>query len=267
MNNFNDFSWARTAKLGRFYFPRLKKQIIWYPVITIAISLLFILACQQGMGLLMYVILGIGIPAMIYFGPIIFASDSNLPMETMIPAKSSEKWLFVSLYSLIFIPLIVLAPAAICMLPAKSIIEADPIIGTMNIISKSLGNYSSVIQAVSTVATGAMFISVCLYAVMSFTRSRILYSILAVFIAYFGWGAVTVILSFVSSSRYIKSFSENANNTDGMSENIDSLVSTPQGQDLLGHIYTSALILAVIAVVVTVVLIMLTYRRIKERQI
>ncbi len=91
-------------QVARFYMPRLKKQIIFYPVIAIVLYLLIFFTARSMSFVLVVAMSGFISNMLLYFGPVILASRGGLEIETSLPVKGSIKAAFILSYTLSLFP-------------------------------------------------------------------------------------------------------------------------------------------------------------------
>lgn len=104
----NSFSWHRFGMVARFYYPRLKLQIMLYPLLSL-LSLLLTMAVARYdfMPIGPVTLLGIVLSAALWFGPAIFTYHEGPEVEAMLPANKNEKAIFIMAYSLIAVPVLI----------------------------------------------------------------------------------------------------------------------------------------------------------------
>lgn len=104
----NRFSWHRLGMVARFYFPRLKNQIILYSALSLLSTLLLIAIIKVSyIPESLLTPLGLLSSVLMWLGPAVFTMQEGPETETLLPAKGSEKVLFIMAYSLIGIPVLI----------------------------------------------------------------------------------------------------------------------------------------------------------------
>ncbi len=104
----NSFSWHRFGMVARFYYPRLKLQIMIYPLLSLLGMLTTIAVAKlEFMPMAPATLLGMLLSAALWFGPAIFSYREGPEVESMLPANKNEKALFIIAYSLIAIPVLI----------------------------------------------------------------------------------------------------------------------------------------------------------------
>ncbi len=107
-NNINKFSWRRAYEFGMIFKSSIRTQIIIYTAITLLVYLCMLpvrkITSDADLGI--FSILSIIFSYTIYMGPLAFARRDDSIIAQM-PVKTSEKFAFYLVYSLLFIPLLV----------------------------------------------------------------------------------------------------------------------------------------------------------------
>ncbi len=174
----NSFSWRRFVAVARFYYPRLRIQILVYPIAAVFFSIWISVAAGHELAELIAAPVIMAIGAMISFGPIALACRKGIETETLLPATGAEKCTFILLYGLIIIPLLILRPMQIMyfMLPVDQSVAyfANLIFKTNNlVITDTYG--LSVVQHLAPAIT-------CLWAVMTLKNNRVVMGIVWTFV-------------------------------------------------------------------------------------
>lgn len=249
------FSWERVKMLFRFYLPTLKPQLIAYPLATFVMTVVLLLTIKNELlfGLLATLILLV-VSYMLYWSPIIFTRKNYHLTETILPVSGGEKVTFYYIYTLVAIPLLVLASiasgfAVVCIVPGYydaiiNFVTDSRFIGEMykalsDIVSMPGYAMQIVLQFVEMALTA-------LFAVMYFKKSRALMAI-----------ALTIGLSTVQGVIA------------GVAGFIMGIVSGP-GEDIdliTGGIETTMVVSNVIVVVYVAIMLYFTTRTIKHRQL
>ena len=167
------FSWRRVGLVARFYYPRLRTQIIIYPLTGILLTLLSIFAAVTGGSEIIWPVVSSIVGFMLMFGPVSLGSRKGLEIETTFPATGAEKSTFIILYAMIGIPLLLLLPAAIGALLTPADITADFFAAKAFDMRRQLidSTYGMVIF------DEAAPMITCLWAVMAVKKNRVLMGI------------------------------------------------------------------------------------------
>ena len=174
------FSFGRLAMVARYYWPTVRMQVILYPAISLVAGILITL-CKghAGWALILTGFLSMPMSLLLNFGPLVFAMKSNQEIETMIPARTSEKTTFVLLYNLVVMPFLILFPKFIVtyiFFPDYAMTLADDQ-EAQEVLRDLLADNSFFIQAISLCST-LMPVAVCTFCVFFFRKRRVLYSII-----------------------------------------------------------------------------------------
>lgn len=108
--------------VARFYYPRLRKQIIFLPIVSFIIGLLSIVTFIYDMKGL-FVIASLLLGACYVFSPLIFTTRKGLEIETMLPATWVEKSVFIIGYCLIGVLMLYFVPITIAELVAHTFMD------------------------------------------------------------------------------------------------------------------------------------------------
>lgn len=106
----SSFSIHRTIAFGRLYQPVLGRMLMIYPAISIVLTLLTIMLGFNKVGVPFIAIVSVAVTFMIYLSPLVFVAGGDPVIETMLPARGSEKACFMLICSLIVFPLLVWIP-------------------------------------------------------------------------------------------------------------------------------------------------------------
>jgi len=207
----------RLSAVARFYLPRLKNQLIWYPVISSFLGLATIMCyLTKSPSLFLLSIIGDAflLSILMEYGPLAFAIHSSPEMETSLPATGKEKAAFILGYTFIIIPLLVIAPIIIIdSFFYRSFNELLNIPQLNAIVTGSIGIKTSVFSFLQYIVP----MSVCLYAVMHYTRKRVVYGIVwtitanvILAITGFFFGAITAFIAGYNDGRNGVEISEEA---------------------------------------------------------
>lgn len=185
------FSFPRFMMVARFYYPRLKKQIIILPIVAFVIGLLSVTAIVNGTKGL-FVIASLILGACYIFSPLIFATRKGIEIETMLPATWVEKSVFIIGYCIIGVSILYFVPIILAELSAHLFLDYSCQDLTQMLITQGF-MYETGYNLINTV----FFLALCMTAVMCSTRDRIIRGILWVIageILFFVIGAVEGIL-------------------------------------------------------------------------
>ena len=249
----NNLSWKRTGMIFAYYMPLVRKQIIWYLIVSTLAGILIPLLYGTGFGNVYYTLSWSALQFMFNFAPLVFAKSDSQAVETMIPARAGEKLAFYLLYTFVLIPAVTfgipLLSSYIYILTGGT--YPDVVEKAMG-MTDSLNNYALLGTLQHLVPTVT-----CLYFVLRYRHNRILKGVIATFVAFFAlsfiggiWGAYMA---------FSKGFADGA----GMRPaNPDAIVSS-----VMSQMPTLLIIIASVSLVYFIIMDWLTYRLLKNRQI
>lgn len=105
----NRFSWDRVVRIGEFYFPALRMQVILYPVVALVLYGLTLLGHYtfgNTIGILSGGLSSTALSFMFYFAPVVLTRRDARIVETMLPATTAEKSVFMLGYFMVVIPVL-----------------------------------------------------------------------------------------------------------------------------------------------------------------
>ncbi len=107
--NIDSFSWRRCAGIYRMYGRSIRKQLLLYAILTVAIYLLMVLLLKlrAGMSFMpLYALLSVMLAYLAYVSPMVFAGRDDSLM-TQLPATPGEKTVFYVGYCCVFVALFI----------------------------------------------------------------------------------------------------------------------------------------------------------------
>lgn len=241
-------------RLLNYYMPRLKKQLILYPVISVFLYMLIFFTLRwDGAPFIALIVYNI-IYMMLFFGALIFASRNGMEIDTMLPVDWRRKALFLLVYTFIVVPLLVVVPIAACYMLTRQWLVVSPLLKEAYAAVSTLisGRYIT-----CTVIGNMLPMAVCLYCVTSIRHNRIILSIV--------WTIVTCMLqSFIGGIygafiAFKQGFSDGYNGVELSSDEIASR--------LLNEIGLLITPMEIFFAICTIFVIVITCRAIKGRQI
>lgn len=201
LNSISLFSWHRWIMLWQYYLPQLKRQLISYPLASLALSLCLLLPLSGPKQLTIYTRVYIALSWMLAFAPIVFAKfgDSRI-IDRLIPALPLEKLLFYLVYLLIAVPLMIMVfpfLSTVIYLHWPAIQTPDMIralnlrMGIMhfNVLMNLTGNASIILT--------------CFYFVMTSRRNRLLKGIIGAFVAYVVLSVIGGVMGYYFGISYV----------------------------------------------------------------
>ncbi len=101
------FSWRRVGMVVKYYYPTLRKQMIWYPAVAAGLCLIVSLlqlfgdtVANSSMGLLG------AMSFMFYFAPVVLCRYESRLTTTLLPVTAAEKMVVLMVYFFVVIPLL-----------------------------------------------------------------------------------------------------------------------------------------------------------------
>ncbi len=254
MDYSNKFSVNRAIKYGRLFSPWIQRQLLFYPLISIFISVLSIILGYTTYGIAFTALLSF-IPAILqYFGSLVFGMHTDRYIETLVPATWCEKATFTVVYSLVVLPLLLNIPSQIIYWIATripSVAEGNSWI-EVHQLSKALssGWLWNIVQSLIPTA-------VCLLALVIYSSRRILMSVVWSIVSLIGISILGGIVGFMSAIKMVKEDINTLNNNDPEAI-IDSLASSMQ---------PSLIILGIAGCVILLVIVCIIFRKFRSRQV
>lgn len=163
------FSLGRAVAYGRLFNPYIGWMLWLWPLVSLGVSVVCIICGYSPLGVILSSLLSFIPSFMIYFGPMVFAIGSNQIVETLVPAKWSEKASVVVVMSLVVIPCLVLVPGRVAMWIATLLMPnpQDNLYLEMFSVMPKVYGLASYFQAL--IPTAA-----CMLAVTAYTHRRML---------------------------------------------------------------------------------------------
>ncbi|MDE6191901.1 MAG: hypothetical protein K2L31_06730 [Muribaculum sp.] len=240
--------------LINYYMPRLKKQLIFYPVIAVILYLLVFFTLRWDGGVLTGVLTGNILSMMLIYGALIFASRNGIEIDTALPVDWRHKAAFAVVYTFVVVPLLVAIPMQLCYLCTWQWAELSPLIREVLPVFKTLstGRYMWM-----TVATTAFSMSVCLYCVMAIKHNRVILAIVWTIVANISESVLGGVVGAVSSFKQ------------GFEDGVNGVEHTPNEitESILSQVGSWTPALTVFFAICTIFAIVMTCRVIKNRQI
>lgn len=260
----NSFSWKRTGMVARFYYPRLKWQLLLYPLLALAFNLTLGYLIKAEIPIVLISPFFHILSWAVYFGPLFLIIKSSREVETTLPATAKEQATCLILYAALLLPLTTTIPSWIGYFIVFGTFDWAEIISYINLPAES----KQVIDYMSTFLNRSHYYSISivtacslitLLTVVRAKRNRIILSI--AFVVAFNFAmtlvAIATMLVYMFSDNGIINEIKKGHSSD------DILI-----QDLMTNIMPSTMsIMAIFGVITVVVLILLIYRGIKNRQV
>ncbi len=173
------FSPGRLAMVARYYWPTVRMQVIIYPAVSLLAGIVIAL-CRNHMtaALLLTGLFSLPLSLLLNFGPLVFAFKSCQEIETLLPARTSEKTTFLILYNMVVMPVLITVPKWIVttiFFPDMAVALAGP--DGADIIRDMLSDQTWWKNILSVTQT-LMPVAVCMFCVFKIKKRRVLYSII-----------------------------------------------------------------------------------------
>lgn len=247
------FSWKRMLMAGRFYWPDLKHQVIWYPIATVAMSLFMFLMSGNQMTAILLSAFGIAMQAMFIFASTAIATREQRITASMLPISARERYVFLILYFMVAVPAVVFGLqsliAYIC-----SLINPDAALTVLrNQATSIVGDIDTHWYAwVKTWVPAAL----CLWSVLYFRTNRLLKSVLTTL----ALGMIYTIAATIASVVYV------LNNMPAHSEKLSEAASEKMAAEMTSGLLVLDNYASAIAAVALIVLLVMIYRAIRNYQ-
>ena len=122
------FSWSRILMVARYYRPRLRVQMILYPIVSLAVFGIAAVADSAGWSGTLAASAFSWLSWLVVFAPLAFAAGgSDRRISAVLPVRGVEKCAFLLIYCFAVVPAIVYLPAKI----AGYLYFGDPSMGAM----------------------------------------------------------------------------------------------------------------------------------------
>lgn len=240
--------------LINYYMPRLKRQLIFYPVIAVLFYFLMFFTLRWEGVILISAIASNILNVMLYLGALIFASRGGMEIDTMLPVDWRKKATLILVHTFIIVPLLIALPVAVCYLLTSQWIVINPFIKGI-LQQEWLLPLPFIIMSI---ATTMLPMAVCLYCVVSLKSNRVIMSIVWTIVAAF---AESIVGGIYGAYAAFKQGIE-----DGLN-GVEPQSSTELAKDLMAEISNGSTAITVIFAICTIFVIVMACRAIKTRQI
>ncbi|MDE7443248.1 MAG: hypothetical protein K2M65_03715 [Muribaculaceae bacterium] len=272
----NRFSWHRFGMVARFYYPRLKKQLILYPSLSLLTLLVTIaIANFTFIPYSLLTPLGMLTTLLLWLGPAVFTMNESPETETLLPAKGSEKALFIMLYSIVGIPVLLHLFSFIANFYTNDLIENIVINSNaqhdIDKLGKNIDEIYQIIDMVrhnTVVLLSSMILSVfpcimTLFVVMRARYHRIIWAIVWNVVYFISIGVMMFIAGFTAaiSNDFMGKLST-------MPHETPDAVATVNIMDMTIEVVTTIFsAVGIYTLICGIILLILTYRTIVNRQV
>ncbi len=118
------FSWRRVALVAGYYRYFTDRQILVYLAISVLSATLLLVPMPKEAKLAIFTLVWTALPVLFYFAPAVLAAKGDTrPVSRMLPARASERFVYLMLYFLVEVPAVLfllpsLAEWLLCNVPA-----------------------------------------------------------------------------------------------------------------------------------------------------
>lgn len=161
--------------VARYYYPRLRWQMILYPLVSIVVFVLFKLLYDHGIDRMAVLLLGI-LGYMVEFAPLVLALRDDSELDAGLPACGLEKYLFLLGYFLVAIPLLVFAPSELLSLIFYGELDQQLVLSQAGVTLPEVMSMTELI--LGSVSSTISIILTCLWVVLANRTHRVLKGIL-----------------------------------------------------------------------------------------
>ena len=105
------FSWRRVGMIARYYFPTLKRPLILFPLLSLAVGGFYLLSIRFQINIIFSGTLSSVLSFLYYWSPIIFNRIESSQLTTTLPCRWTERATFVIIFALLGLPLLVFGPS------------------------------------------------------------------------------------------------------------------------------------------------------------
>lgn len=254
------FSFARVVEFGRYYYPRLKRQMLLYVLLSLALGLLCLIPGSQDMQVGLFTIVWTVLPMLYYCSPLIFAKGADTRIiDRLLPVTALEKMVFFYFYLLIVIPILTFFIPWIC----GEIYIHTPDLQTeivKEFYSQKFGMGTNMITFIN--LAGLLLITLGCFLVVEWVRhNRILWGIVTVIGANTIIGIIGVIIGGAAAFK--------AGLHDGLAgkESINQEELVENMLDAIGQPNALTISALVVEAVIVLAIIYMTYRVIKRKNL
>ncbi len=255
LNN-NKFSWQRMMMVARYYGNPMKRMIMIYSAILVALYLLALLSSFWGIEFLLSSVASTVFQFMCFFASFVFVLKNDSAVITQLPARGQEKAALIIGWSMVFIPLLLIAEWILCTCIAGIFTENADVMQSLMAVSDEI--YESKWLYLLNNCSNLFPMVTVLYVVMTVKRNRIAMGIAAAILSLVALGILGGVVGLVSAL------------TDDIFHDIATGV-MPSEQLVSDSIQEVVRELVVVigsfSIIYTIVGLILTWRRIVSRQV
>lgn len=189
------FSWRRVGMVARYYYPSLKRPLIIFPLLSLAVGLFSILSLRYNFDLFYSGTLSTILTFTYYWSPVIFNRIESSQLTMTLPCRWSERATFVMIFALLGLPLLVMGPST-ALSELGRYLYAD---NYTSLLTRWGATDTSIMPVFTTILLGlAMYMlpfTVALFTMFRARKSKVLkamlFSIAALIAQIFAFGIIT----------------------------------------------------------------------------
>lgn len=267
----NRFSWERMSLLARYYMPAIKKQLLIYVIIILVYFIAGVMSQVpywfSGLFMMVWGICQFGYAYMFYLAPIAFSRYDDNALNTLIPARGDEKALFIIVYSLVLVPIFIVAVTSVFALLARIIPGYE-----IDLLSNGFDNNALEREVWDTIfpewslwiykITGYFWMTAIVLYVVTISRSnKVVKAVLATIVVPMISGIIAGIIAVagIINNNNTKAFFKGLKENEGVEKAFDLDIMTEISHWLMSY--------QGIMVVIGIVCVVLTWRKICHRQV
>ncbi|MDE5799505.1 MAG: hypothetical protein K2H74_00610 [Paramuribaculum sp.] len=105
------FSWRRVGLVARYYYKPLKRPLIIFPLLSLAVGIFSLLSMRYNISLFFAGTLSTILSFLYYWSPVVFNRVESSQLTTTLPCRWSERATFVMPVALLGMPLLIFGPS------------------------------------------------------------------------------------------------------------------------------------------------------------
>lgn len=256
----SSFSWSRVGMVAKYYYPALRLQMMWYPIVTAGLFLIVSLLQLAG-GEVADASMGImgAISFMFYWAPLALCRHESRLTTTLLPVTAAEKTLVLLVYFFVVIPILLFGVEyALAGIVHYTMPE-------ISFLDRALAKYEELeledkgLLMVSTVFLSVLPAMLCLWGVAHFRQNRTLKAMLTSCGVYLATSFVAGISGVILAFK--KGFE------DGMAGVAPATAEETFARAMVETMTDVFVVVGIVAMAASVVMAYLTHREIKNYQI
>lgn len=241
-------------KVARFYLPIVKKQLLYYPLASVVISLIIVWLLSLSNQPTLFTIAFAGIVSyMWYFAPLVLSRVKSPEIMTMLPASGNAKALVPIVYFMIGIPLMLYIPM-VTTLWIADLFRPDWFVAPIKLIGTQ---YQSPFDMLISGMSNTFIVSICLYTVICSRRKVALNGFLSIILSLFAIGFISGTIGFLMALNEVTAIKTSTQPVDP-----DQMLAMLQSP-----IHSFIILFGLISLAATIVMLFMTGHKIKNRQL